>query len=142
MGIVAAYLFLYHNQRIRSLLMLAILPVPITLHMTAWVFILYTFLKDMARGWLQKAGAIESIVDSFTHLGGLIAGLTSGLTIAIVTNLSPLLLGPAPYPEEWQWAVAPVPDLRPAWLVLPLLASTLIAVTLFITRHADRLRGR
>lgn len=76
MGIVAAYLFLYHDQRIRSLVMLAILPVPITLHMPAWVFILYTFLKDMARGWLQTAGAIESIVDSFTHLGGLIAGLT------------------------------------------------------------------
>jgi membrane associated rhomboid family serine protease len=80
MGIVAAYLFLYHGQRIRTLIMLVIIPTPFTLRMPAWVFILYTVARDIINGWLeqqfQAQGAIYSFVNSFAHLGGIVAGLT------------------------------------------------------------------
>jgi membrane associated rhomboid family serine protease len=81
MGIVAAYLFLYQEQRIRTLPMLfGFIPLPFTLPVPAWVFILYTVIGDFTRGWLQQAyeehGYIYSLVGTFAHLGGLIAGLT------------------------------------------------------------------
>jgi membrane associated rhomboid family serine protease len=81
MGVVAAYLFLYQDQRIRTLPMIfGIIPIPFTLPMPAWVFILYTVVGDLARGWLRQefetVGLIYSAVDSFGHLGGIIAGLT------------------------------------------------------------------
>ncbi len=81
MGIVAAYLFLYQEQRIRTLPMLfGIIPLPFTLPIPAWVFILYTVMGDFTRGWLQQQfqeyGYIYSLVGSFAHLGGLIAGLS------------------------------------------------------------------
>ena len=79
MGIVAAYLFLYHDQRIHTLVMLTIIPIPFTLRMPAWVFILYTVTRDILGGWLeqrfQAQGYLYSFVDSFAHLGGVIAGL-------------------------------------------------------------------
>lgn len=79
MGVVAAYLFLYHEQRIRTLVMV-VLPIPFTLRMPAWVFILYTVTRDILGGWLeqeaQSLGTFYSLVDSFSHLGGVIAGLT------------------------------------------------------------------
>jgi membrane associated rhomboid family serine protease len=49
MGIVAAYLFLYHEQRIRTLAFLAVIPIPVRLYMPAWVFILYTVMRDIMR---------------------------------------------------------------------------------------------
>ena len=80
MGIVAAYLFLYHEQRIRTLLFLGIIPIPAPLHMPAWVFILYTVARDIVRGLLEQEfqahGYLYSLVGSFAHLGGVIAGLT------------------------------------------------------------------
>ena len=80
MGIVAAYLFLYHEQRIRTLVLLAIIPVPVPLRIPAWVFILYTVARDIVRGYLeqqfQAQGYLYSLVGSFAHLGGVIAGLT------------------------------------------------------------------
>ena len=81
MGIVAAYLFLYQEQRIRTLPMLfGLVPIPFALRMPAWVFILYTVGRDITRGWLeqqfQASGYIYSFVGSFAHLGGVIAGLT------------------------------------------------------------------
>lgn len=80
MGVVAAYLFLYHDQRIRTLVMLAIIPIPFTLRIPAWVFILYTVIRDILGGWLEQQfqayGYLYSLVDSFAHLGGIIAGLT------------------------------------------------------------------
>lgn len=79
MGVVAAYLFLYHEQRIRTLVMLVILPIPVTPAIPAWVFILYTVLRDIMRGWLEQQfeaqGYIYSLVGSFAHLGGVITGL-------------------------------------------------------------------
>jgi len=78
MGIVAAYLFLYHEQRILTLILLGIIPIP--LRMPAWVFILYTMTRDILGGWLEQEfqayGYLYSLVDSFAHLGGIIAGLT------------------------------------------------------------------
>lgn len=80
MGIVAAYLFLYHEQRIRTLAFLAVIPIPVRLYMPAWVFILYTVMRDIMRGYLEQQfqahGYLYSLVGSFAHLGGLIAGLT------------------------------------------------------------------
>ncbi len=80
MGVVGAYLFLYHDQRIRTLVMLTILPIPFTLQMPAWVFIIYTVIGDIARDWLEREaqamGFIYSLVGSSAHLGGVIAGLT------------------------------------------------------------------
>ncbi|RLC99758.1 MAG: hypothetical protein DRI77_02010 [Chloroflexi bacterium] len=80
MGIVAAYLFLYPDERIRTFVMLAVIPIPFTLQMPAWVFILYTVTGDIVRGWLEQQaealGFIYSLIGSFAHLGGVIAGLT------------------------------------------------------------------
>ncbi len=80
MGVVAAYMFLYPDERIRTLVMLVIIPIPFTLQVPAWVFILYNIAGNFVRGWLeQKAeamGVIYSLVGSFAHLGGVMAGLT------------------------------------------------------------------
>ena len=80
MGVVAAYLFLYHDQRIRTLVFLTLIPIPIPLRMPAWVFILYTVTRDILRGWLEQQfqayGYVYSLAGSFAHLGGVIAGLT------------------------------------------------------------------
>ena len=80
MGIVGAYLFLYHGDRIRTLVVLGILPIPFTMRMPAWVFILYTVIGDILNGLLeqelQAIGFAYAAVDMFAHLGGVIAGLT------------------------------------------------------------------
>jgi len=80
MGVVAAYLFLYHDQRIRTLVMLTIIPIPFMIPIPAWVFILYTVVRDILGGWLEQEfqahGYLYSMVDSFAHLGGVIAGLS------------------------------------------------------------------
>ena len=80
MGIVAAYMFLYPDERIRTLVTLVIIPIPFTLQMPAWVFMLYTVTSNFVRGWLeQKAesmGFVYSLIGSFAHLGGMMAGLT------------------------------------------------------------------
>jgi membrane associated rhomboid family serine protease len=81
MGVVGAYLFLYHEQRIHTWPMLfGFIPVPFTLRMPAWVFIIQTIARDVTRGWLeqqaQAQGQIYSLVGSSAHLGGIIAGLT------------------------------------------------------------------
>lgn len=77
MGVVAAYLFLYSEQRILTLILIGIIPIP--LRIPAWVFILYTVTRDILAGWLeqefQEIGYLYSFVDSFAHLGGMIAGL-------------------------------------------------------------------
>jgi hypothetical protein len=52
----------------------------LTLRMQAWTFILYTVARDVVRGHLEQQfqayGYIYSLVGSFAHLGGVIAGLT------------------------------------------------------------------
>jgi membrane associated rhomboid family serine protease len=79
MGIVAAYLFLYPTQRIRTLPLLGIIPIPFLPRMPAWVFILYTIAKDIVGGLLEQemqAYGYTTLVGWFAHLGGVIAGLT------------------------------------------------------------------
>jgi membrane associated rhomboid family serine protease len=80
MGIVGAYLFLYPEQRIRTLVVLLVLPIPFGVSMPAWAFILYTVTRDVLGGWLeqrmQELGYVYSFVDVFAHLGGVIAGLS------------------------------------------------------------------
>jgi len=80
MGVMAGYLFLYHEQPIRTWITLTILPIPFTLRIPVWVFMLYTVSSDILRGLLQQQfeayGYIYSFVDSFAHLGGFIAGIT------------------------------------------------------------------
>jgi len=80
MGVVAAYLFLYSEQRLRTLVVLFIIPIPFPVRIPAWVFIVHTVLRDIFSGWfeqeLQARGYIYSLVGSFAHLGGFAAGMT------------------------------------------------------------------
>ena len=89
-GVMAAYLFLYSDQRILTLVSLRlvpqitlpfgiILPLPIPLWLPAWVFILYTFLTDALWGQFVLELAKEEIafplgVNVFAHLGGAAGG--------------------------------------------------------------------
>jgi membrane associated rhomboid family serine protease len=79
MGVVAAYLFLYPTQRIRTLPLFGIIPIPYLIPMPAWVFILYTVAHDIVGGMLEQelqAYGYTTLVGWFAHLGGVIAGLT------------------------------------------------------------------
>jgi membrane associated rhomboid family serine protease len=81
MGVVGAYLFLYYEERIRTLPMIfGFIPFIFYLpRLPVWVFILYTILRDVLNGWLeeqmQAAGTYYSFVNSFAHLSGIIAGM-------------------------------------------------------------------
>ncbi|MBN1979640.1 MAG: rhomboid family intramembrane serine protease [Anaerolineae bacterium] len=79
MGVVAAYLFLYPTQRIRTLPLIGIFPVPLLIPMPAWAFILYTVAHDIVGGLLEQELQVygyTTLVGWFAHLGGVIAGLT------------------------------------------------------------------
>lgn len=79
MGVVAAYLFLYPAQRIRTLPLIGVIPVPILIPMPAWAFILYTVAHDIVGAMLEQqvqAYGYTTLVGWFAHLGGVIAGLT------------------------------------------------------------------
>jgi membrane associated rhomboid family serine protease len=83
MGVVGAYLFLYYEERIRTLPVIFFgIPIPFIFYLPrlpVWVFILYTILRDVLNGWLeeqmQAAGFDYSFVNSFAHLSGIIAGM-------------------------------------------------------------------
>jgi membrane associated rhomboid family serine protease len=79
MGVVAAYLFLYPTQHIRTLPLIGIIPIPFLPRMPAWVFILYTVAHDLVGALLEQevqAYGYSTFIGWFAHLGGLIAGLT------------------------------------------------------------------
>ena len=79
MGVVAAYLFLYPTQRIRTLPLIGFFPIPFLPRMPAWVFLLYTVAHDLVGALLEQeiqAYGYTTLVGWFAHLGGLIAGLT------------------------------------------------------------------
>jgi membrane associated rhomboid family serine protease len=79
MGVVAAYLFLYPTQRIRTLPLIGIIPIPLLIPMPAWAFILYTVAHDIVGGLLEQELQMygyTTLVGWFAHLGGVIAGLT------------------------------------------------------------------
>jgi membrane associated rhomboid family serine protease len=79
MGMIAAYLFLYSDQRIRTLITVFGLPIPFAVGVPAWVFILKMALRDALGSWLeqqaQAVGFQYSSTDVFAHLGGFAAGL-------------------------------------------------------------------
>jgi len=92
MGVMAAYLFLYPGQRIRTLPLLSsaalpiqlpitiYVPIPVMVPLPAWVFIIHRILIDLALGWLQtklqEHGLLISNIAVFAHLGGILGGLT------------------------------------------------------------------
>lgn len=79
MGVVAAYLFLYPTQRIRTLPLVGLLPIPFLPRIPAWAFILYTVAHNLVGALLEQeiqAYGYTTLVGWFAHLGGLIAGLT------------------------------------------------------------------
>jgi len=80
MGVVGAYLFLYSEEKIRTVILLGgLLPVPYFPKITAGFFIGYQILGDVVNGLLieqfQKMGQNFSFVNSFAHLSGLVGGL-------------------------------------------------------------------
>ncbi len=93
MGVVGAYLFLYYEERIRTLPMIfGFIPFIFYLpRFPVWVFILYTILRDALNGWLeqqmQAAGTYYSPVNSFAHLSGIIGGM-----VCIYLFLPPAML--------------------------------------------------
>ena len=56
MGVVGAYLFLFYEERIRTLPIIFFgVPIPFIFYLPrfpVWVFILYTIIKDVLNGWL------------------------------------------------------------------------------------------
>ena len=93
MGVMGAYLFLFYEERIRTLPMIfGVIPFVFYLpRLPVWVFILYTILRDVLNGWLeeqfQAAGTYYSFVNSFAHLSGIIAGM-----VCIFLFLPPAML--------------------------------------------------
>jgi membrane associated rhomboid family serine protease len=88
-GIMAAYLFLYSDQRILTLVSLrsapglnlpgCVIPLPIPLWLPSWVFLIYNFITDAL--WAQLAleivkteGVFPLGVNVFAHLGGAAGG--------------------------------------------------------------------
>lgn len=93
MGVLGAYLFLFYEERIRTLpMILGFIPFIFWLpRLSVWVFILYTILRDALNGWLeaqmQAAGSYYSFVNSFAHLSGIVGGM-----ICIYLFLPPAML--------------------------------------------------
>ncbi len=80
MGVVGAYLFLYHGERIRTLLLVfGLLPIPFLPRVRVWVFIAYQIVLDVLNGLIeeqaQQFGYLYSFVNSFAHLSGIVAGM-------------------------------------------------------------------
>jgi membrane associated rhomboid family serine protease len=70
-GIMAAYLFLYSDQRILTL----ILPVPWPFWIPVWIYIIRELLLNALVGQLVQEGALVVTVNVFAHLGGAAGGL-------------------------------------------------------------------
>jgi membrane associated rhomboid family serine protease len=81
MGVVGAYLFLYQNERIRTLpLLLGIIPIPWLPRLRVSFFILWMIAGDVVNRLLQEqfqaVGKMFSYTGSFTHLTGVLVGMT------------------------------------------------------------------
>jgi membrane associated rhomboid family serine protease len=70
-GIMAAYLFLYSEQRILTL----ILPIPWPFWIPAWLYIVRELLLNALVGQLIQEGSLVVRVNVFAHLGGAAGGL-------------------------------------------------------------------
>lgn len=69
-GIMTAYLFLYADQRILTL----ILPVPWPFWIPAWIYIIHQLLGNALVGELIQQDLAYTTVNVFAHLGGAIGG--------------------------------------------------------------------
>jgi len=70
-GVTTAYLFLYSDERILTL----VLPIPWPFWLPAWVYIVRELLLNALVGELVQAGAVFVTVNIFAHLGGAAGGL-------------------------------------------------------------------
>ena len=70
-GIMAAYMFLYGDQRILTL----ILPIPWPFWIPVWIYIVRELLFNAFLGQMMQAGEIIIRMNVFAHLGGAIGGL-------------------------------------------------------------------
>jgi membrane associated rhomboid family serine protease len=70
-GIMAAYLFLYSDQRILTL----ITPIPWLFWIPAWVYIIHQLLANALLGELIQEDVAVTTVNVFAHLGGAAGGL-------------------------------------------------------------------
>ncbi len=119
MGVMGAYLFLFYEERIRTLPIIWItisladswftIPLPIIFFMPrfpVWVFILYTIIKDVLNGWLeeqfQAAGTYYSFTNSFAHLSGMLGGMLCVYLFlpASMLHLRRKLTPPSPAPTQ------------------------------------------
>lgn len=84
-GVMAAYLFLYSEERVFTLFAinipgLCIIPTPLPMWLPSWVFIVYTLLGDAAVGQILQEvsalvdGPVSTGVGVFAHLGGAATG--------------------------------------------------------------------
>jgi membrane associated rhomboid family serine protease len=87
-GVMGAYLFLYSEQRIFTLLTLrfatffeaCFVPIPIPIWLPAWMFLVYRFLQDAILAQLVVEMAEQGFplmlgVGVFAHLGGALGGM-------------------------------------------------------------------
>ncbi|MBN1995600.1 MAG: rhomboid family intramembrane serine protease [Anaerolineae bacterium] len=84
-GLMGAYLFLYSDQRIRTLVAATpmgccLVAIPFTIWLPAWVYLIYSFLHDALVAQLMVELAKLDIpystgVGVFAHLGGALTGL-------------------------------------------------------------------
>jgi membrane associated rhomboid family serine protease len=80
MGLLAGYLFLYYDERVRTLpMLLGLVPIPIPIRMPATAFFLLIVVRDLIGAYLeqvaQELGFRYSLVGFFAHLGGVATGL-------------------------------------------------------------------
>jgi membrane associated rhomboid family serine protease len=68
---MAAYLFLYSDQRILTL----ITPIPWLFWIPAWVYIIHQLLANALLGELIQEDVAVTTVNVFAHLGGAAGGL-------------------------------------------------------------------
>lgn len=72
-------------------------------------------------------------------LSWIAAGSTLLIGAALLFDAIPGLRGPVGDPKQWVWRHVWPPDLRPGWLLLPLVAAALIGGVMWVTRRQGRL---
>ncbi len=73
-GVMTAYLFLYSDERILTLVFL-VLPIPWVFWLPAWLYIVRDLLLNAVIAELVQTGAAFVTVNIFAHLGGAAGGL-------------------------------------------------------------------
>jgi membrane associated rhomboid family serine protease len=78
-GVMAAYLFLYSEEKISTMITIAFIPLLFRFWLPSWVFILFTLLRDTLQWQLalevaRETGVAPTGVNVFAHLGGAAGG--------------------------------------------------------------------